>query len=954
MRSPFRNKSARYRETIILFLLFIPYSLFSQYFSIGYDPASVKWNKIKTENFTVIFPRSFEPNAQYIANAFEYFYRPGSASLQASSSRFPVILHTSTVRSNALVPYAPKRIELMTVPPQDSYSQDWIDGLILHEFRHTVQYAAVNRGFTRALSVITGQQAVPAILGLFVPFWFIEGDATINETAFGNSGRGRVPSFEMKLKAQFLERGIYNYDKAVHGSFEDFIPDRYELGYQIVGRTRLKFGSEVWAKTLKKVGELPVMIVPFSYSLKKQTGLGKVQLYRHITSEMKLEWAGQDQQLEPTGFETMTPAAKDYTNYTMPVHIQDGSILAIKKSIDDIKRIVKISGEREEVLFTPGTGFMSDALSSSDSLLCWAEMMQDPRWPLRDFSVIKTYQPYSGELRQITHKSRLFAPSIGPRGEYIVAVEVNQDNRYSLVIINSKDGSEILRTCTEDNLLFIQPAWSGDGERIASIVLGKNGKSLMIWEPWADRKEFVLPFTHTEISRPVFYGSHILFSGAYSGTDNIYALFLPTGELMQLTNARFGARDPDVIEKAEAIVYANYTADGYQLARTSLESALWTPQRADVEPVYPMAEALAEQENFIFHRDSVPDQAYPVKKYRKGLNLFNFHSWAPLSLDANNMDINPGVMLLSQNLLGTSYTTLGFEYDLNEEAGRYYLNYSFTGLYPAFDLGMDYALKRGQHLEKEDSTYTKYKYHELNLYGGISVPLSWSVRSWYMGIRPRAGYAYKFLKMDPASDLQFAHDRLNAINYRVFYYAQQKTSLRDLQPRWGQQLELNFRHTVFEGGPSTNSIFSSELLLYFPGFIKHHGFKAYIGYQERQYNYYSFSNMINTPRGQSGIYADKMTSASLTYVFPFLYPDWRLGPVFYLKRFKGAAFYDQTFLMDVSPYTSYNTIGLDLSVDFHFLSILAPLEIGLRSMYFPMDGSFGFQLLWGFNIDSLY
>ena len=86
---------------------------------------------------------------------------------------------------------------MYTVPPQDIYAQDWMDQLMVHEFRHAAQYAAVDRGFTRVLSLIFGQQALPAMIGLFAPFWFIEGDATVIETATG-SNPSLVACFSVK------------------------------------------------------------------------------------------------------------------------------------------------------------------------------------------------------------------------------------------------------------------------------------------------------------------------------------------------------------------------------------------------------------------------------------------------------------------------------------------------------------------------------------------------------------------------------------------------------------------------------------------------------------------------------------------------------------------------------------------------------------------------------------
>lgn len=932
----------------------IPTDLYAQYFSLGTDPSSVRWLKIKTEHFKVIFPASISPQAQYIASGFEYFYKPGSMSLSAVPKRFPVILHNQSVYSNAFVPYAPKRIEFLMTGPQDNYAQDWIDQLIIHEFRHAVQYTAVDRGFTRGMSWLFGQQAVPAVIGLFVPLWFIEGDATVIETAAGIAGRGRLPSFGMKLKAQFLEKGIYHYDKAVHGSFRDFVPNRYELGYQLVGRTRTQFGRDVWAGVMKTVGRYPFMLVPFSHSLKKQTGLGKVPLYHYLASGMKREWKDADGMKELTGFLNVTKAVDDYTNYKMPALLDDGSVVAIKTSLDDIPRIVRIDPDgSEKTLVTPGTGFFPDALTAAGSILCWSEAVPDPRWTLRDYAVIKTYDISTGKMTRITRRSRLFAPAIDPLGETIIAVEITPENLNYLVILDAATGQELQRTGTPGNLFLAQPAWSEKGNMAVCVTIGKEGKSLLVWDIGNDTVFTLLPFTTNEISRPSLYGNHVIYSGGYEGTDDLFAYYLPTGQVLRLTTSRFGAVDAAMQPGSEYIFYSDYTANGYRIVKSSLESLPWRPQYTGETESFPLAEALAEQEGFTYAPDSVPDTLHEATKYRKGLNLFNFHSWAPVSFNADNLDINPGVMLLSQNLLGTSYFNIGYEYDLNEETGKYYLNYTYSGLYPSLGASVEYGPRRGTH-EDDDGEVVSYEYRELDISGVAGIPLNWSAGAWYIGGRPQAGYTFKALEMDPGSTLEFRVDRVHAAEYNLFIYTQKKSSFRDLQPRLGHQLQIGFMNTLFDSAGVSNTMFSSELLLYLPGIGRHHGIRAYTGYQKGHSDYYNFANQISTVRGYTGVASDEMLTLSASYLFPIFYPDWRLGPVLYVKRFKGAVFYDQTFLMDITPEANYNTVGLDLTADFHLFSFLSPLELGLRSMFFPRDKAIGFQLLWGFNIDSLY
>jgi hypothetical protein len=925
----------------------------AQYFTIGTDPASVKWQRLKSERFRIIFPSELDSSAQFVANAFEYQYSASTKGLVSKPGKWPVIIHSHSIESNAYTPYAPKRMEFLTTPPQDNYAQPWLDQLVIHEFRHAVQYGSVNRGFTKGLSYVFGQQAVAGIFGLFVPMWFIEGDATVQETVMSKSGRGRSPSFEMGLRAQFLERGIYSYDKAYNGSFKDYTPNWYELGYLLVGYTRIKHGMDAWSPVMERVGKYPFMLVPFSTALHKQTGKGKSRLYEEITDSLQSDWRRQAVKIDYTSYHLISPSpGKNYTHYDEAVFLTDSLMIVDKMSIDDVNRYMLIDFYgNEKVLITPGLGMLDDALSAANGKVCWAEEDRDPRWSLRNYGVLKIYDVSSGKQRQLTHQTKYFAPILSDDGSRILAVESPPDGRYALVILDASTGEVIYRITSPENYFFMQPNWSTDGKTVVSTVLSEQGKSLVIADPVTGRMRIIIPFGFGDIGEPVFYKQFILYRAPYSGIDNIYAADTLTGEIFQVTSTHFGASGPVVSPDGKRLVYSNYTSMGNELVWAELDQASWLPLNKVEDHSIKLYEPLSKQMNFIFDPDSVPKVDHTAKPYRKGLNLFNFHSWAPLAIDIDNTNVNPGVTLLSQNLLGTSITSLGYEYNLNEETGKYFLKYSYEGLYPAFDMGIDYGIREGINSDTAADVRNFY-FHELNSYVDVRIPLGWYTRSWFVGLQPSAGYSLKYLEMITDSIL-FIHDRVQSMDFRSYFYAQLRQSNRDLIPRWGQTLDLNYRHAPFTGD-SANSIFSAELTLYFPGLLRHHGFKIYGGYQDRFVDYYSYSGMINLPRGYSGIYGNQIFSGSISYEFPVFYPDWHIGPVIYIKRLKAALFYDQAWVYDTEPDQSYNSFGADLTLDFHLFRLFAPLEAGLRSIYFPENGTFGFEFLYRLNIDSLY
>lgn len=47
------------------------------------------------------------------------------------------------------------------------------------------------------------------------------------------------------------------------------------------------------------------------------------------------------------------------------------------------------------------------------------------------------------------------------------------------------------------------------------------------------------------------------------------------------------------------------------------------------------------------------DSIYPSRKYNKFTHLVNIHSWGPVEADLNDMDVDFGAVVYSQNKLST-------------------------------------------------------------------------------------------------------------------------------------------------------------------------------------------------------------------------------------------------------------------------------------------------------------
>jgi len=153
----------------LIFVFLITHNSYGQYYSMGQDPGKAQWSQIKTKHFQVLFPDEFTLQGQEYANLLESSYKFVSHTMPNNAKRIPVILHFESVISNGSVIWAPKRIELFMTPSQHSYAENWIEQLASHELRHYTQISVLSQSTSKFLQFIIGQQAIGAILGLYIP-----------------------------------------------------------------------------------------------------------------------------------------------------------------------------------------------------------------------------------------------------------------------------------------------------------------------------------------------------------------------------------------------------------------------------------------------------------------------------------------------------------------------------------------------------------------------------------------------------------------------------------------------------------------------------------------------------------------------------------------------------------------------------------------------------------------
>jgi hypothetical protein len=941
----------------------------AQFFQTGQDPSSMHWKQINTDNFQVIFPQEFEKEAQRLSFILNKVYEFGSHTLNYNPRKISVVLHTRTVISNGMVAWAPKRIELFTTPNQQIYSQDWIEQLALHEFRHLVQLDKIQSEMPGLLKAILGEQVTAIVVGAYLPFWFLEGDAVVTETALSKSGRGRLAAFSMEYRAQLIEKGKYSFDKSYLGSYQDFVPDYYKLGYWMVGKNREEFGPEIWENVVHKIGRQPFSLTPLNSSLSNSTGYGTPSLYKKTFNELCERWKQDLLSRKTDSFSVVSPKKKKYTNYLYPEIYKDSLIFAYRNSIDDIGRFVLINPDHSEtVIYTPGFIFEESA-SMRNNLIIWAERRSNLRWTHADRSVIQVYNIETKARNEIKYAYKLFSPVISPDLKSFAAVEADPENEFYLSVFDLETGTLNFRIKTIDNQYFFTPCWDKIGEKIYLICLSSKGKYLASVDLKTKQLQKLTDYTFANIKNPVFSNGQVIFSSDFSGTDNLYAIDLESNKITQIASVPFGADYPTVSENGKQVVFSNYTSNGYQLASFNLSTQIKHQEINNIQLRFDtLAENLALQEKGIPDFTEADSAKYSSGKYSKLAHLFNFHSWAPAYIDVNSYEIRPGFSLFSQNKLGTSETRLGYDYNVADRTGQYKLSFNYSGWFPEINTEITVGKQATNYLQiintenssheiiKSDTTTRRYVWRETNANLDLRLPLNLSKGKYSRVFNPEIQYAFNRVSLADSSLHNFYSGNYHAMIYRIYFYNILHQTSQNLQPKFGQQLDFIYKNTPFAGN-DLGSLTGIQSTLFFPGIMKNDGIKIYQGYQKKYFTQrYSFSNFVRFPRGFQSFQNNKIYSLAIDYKFPFAYPDFSIGKFLYIKRLKSSLFYDFAWLslpaedQNGKIYLNYHqvnlkSLGIELTSDLHVLRFFAPLQLGFRTVYRPYFQDIQYNLL---------
>lgn len=895
------------------------------------NPPGIHWQKISTLHFNIVFPAEIAGDANGVANTLEHLYEADGYSLKTIPRNISLVLHNRNTEANGFVQLAPRQSEWFNTPPQVGLIgvNPWYRLLAVHEYRHVVQFDRTLCGLTKWLYYLFGDYGHAAGAFFSLPSWVWEGDAVLMETLLTSGGRGRMPEFTMPIRAMLLSGKRHSYYKMIFGSYRNWSANPYPFGYLMAAYLRRQKGTFIWSDVMTSTMALSLLPYRFSWSLRRQTGHALGYTYGAAMDELKTIWQEQLQGVALTEARQLNRTDRFLTHYLYPKPLQDGSVLVLKYGLADRFSFVRLQPDgAEKRIINIGATYL-DPPSVQAGKIVWNERLPHPRWGYLDYSSIKMYDMDSQRQTRLSSKSKWLAPALSHDGRQIAVVEYTPANRCQLVLIDSKNGEESKRLPNPDNAFIMTPSWSADNRLLVFNSLTKQGRSLCTVDVETGQWQPLIDYGDQNTGLPVFFNDFILFNWDYSGIDNIYAIHQTSKEIWQVTSRPFGAFHPAVSADGRTLFFNDYTIQGYQVSRMTLDSSKWVKLAEVPHRPFRFHEPLIEQEPGVGLCKSIPNQSQKVENYHALKDAIRVHSWIPpLTTDEHE---NISAQIYSQNLLGTLGWGLDYTFNQNENSNAYGTSISYAGWYPIIDFQARYGERTSSYIDRSNQR-NFYSWQEKGASLGLRLPLNLT-RSVYQTQLEIGIYAEAIdLSGKTVSTINKQNNGLFTPVSGYLYFFRGYQWMNEMYPRWGQSLYIIERQVPFHSDYQ-GRLFSAQANVYFPGLARNHGWRMQLAMEKQQPEQYRFENEVRFCRGYSYEFHKQFWRCSADYGMPLLYPDWNLLGLLYVKRMQANGFYDETRARDENRKSRYRACGVELMANLYLFSMPLELPMGVRFIY---------------------
>ena len=928
-----------YSILLLLLLLSAPY-LKAQEF--GGNPPSIKWNQVNTKPAKVIFPVGLDSAGLRVANIIQQMNKAIQPTIGLRQKQISIVLQNQTTISNAYVGLAPFRSEFYLTPEQNSFdigSLPWTEQLAIHEFRHVQQYNNFDVGLSHVLKVLFGEGGQALGNDLAVPNWFFEGDAVFNETHVSEQGRGRLPYFFNGFRALWNDSIDYNYMKLRNGSYRDYTPDWYPLGYMLVSYGRETYGDDFWRKVTHDAAAFKGLFYPMEKGIKRYSGKD----FYHFRGDAFNFYKNQFGFIPSGGYlkylrhtKSLKPHRHFDADREYPAFINDTTLIYMKSSYDHVPVFVIKTGLKEKTVSVRDIS-LDNYFSYHEGQIVYSTYHPDLRWNYRDYSELAILDITTGKERHITRKTKYFAPAFSNDGKAIVTVKEGTNGKSELALLNTADGRLIAAVPNTHNLFYTYPKFYGT-KSILSPVRNRRGQmAIALITISSGDVRYLTPFSYQPIAFPFIMKDSVYFSATSGIDDRLFALTINTGQIRELNNHNLsfsvGNYQPAVSDNH--LAWVGFTAFGYQVNELEQSGLKWLEIDKSILsaglPGFGIAALTRDSSTNLLA--SVKKVPLPVIKYSKNYHLLNFHSLIP-----NFNDPNYQLALEGENVLNTLQTDLLFNYNRDEGYKEFGADAVYGALFPYISAGASYTIDRREYYRGENVYW-----NETNIHAGLELPLNFTSGKHITYLQAGSDLYYSNAVFQQNYNTLFTNRDYTYSNSYLRFSNSTQQAKKNIYPMFGESISLDYK-TAISGINATQFLASGYL--YLPGFFINHSIVINVAHQQKGTgDIIDFSNDFPFSRGYTAENLHHMNKAGINYNFPIAYPDGGFANLLYLQRLRGNAFYDYTYATDVNssgaPFKgTFNSAGAECFFDTQLFN-QAQVSFGFRYSYLFDNDIFG-------------
>lgn len=947
----------------------------AQFYTHGADPAGIRWYSTETPYYKLIYPEGADSLARVYGTLLEQFRVPTGHSIgitpgeDQKGKKMPVVLHTHNPYSNGSVAWAPRRMDLFTLP--DAYGSDpspWEVQLIAHEPRHQAQLQYGHEGIFKYATWLIGEGAAPVVWAVYLDNPLGEGDAVVAETGLAGGTRARTADFLNYYRVAYDSGDWRTWNRWRYGSFKYYTPDYYTIGYMTVAGARV-FGDDPLA--LRKAMDLSLK-KPW---IKSPVNIGAGKNYRQYAEKFNAMW-----QEEAAARAPFMPAERVSAKESFPVFYSrisslSGALYMIREGFTRSAGLVSLK-DGVWLAVAPFSGHASSLFADqAHNRIYWTETLPDKRWDLEGRSVIRYYDAKKDDVFDLTTEGRLYNPTPSPDGLSLAAVDYPVAGGSAVVVIGATFGEEVDRYSAPSGVQAAECAWF-DG-LLYALCVEEGGFSIRrVGGSW----DLVYGPVLAKICNLSGGDEFFEFVSDASGVNELYYYYPSGGRLVQVSSTRHGGTD--FCFDGDYAYYISQTLDGKAVMRTPVSELVFREAPVNAVHQYKIEDAITAQERALGGVDrTMPVEFTPARRYSKLLHPLRFHSWAPMyvnydaikngSFDFTYDIVSLGTTLFFQNTLGTLSGALGYGLHPDPDRDKAWRNalhakLTYEGLYPVFEASLDVG----------DRASTLYRIAELNAFGGTSysavrglndfpyvyaslrtyIPLSFSKGGLLYGVTPQLRYSVSNNFFSSATLVLNAPDGVfTGLPARYTF-----TKFKEGESHMMQSVSASLRGYLMlprphsrayprlgiggeVGGmlrPGLTDLFAPAVYGYaygyLPGLYQTHGLRLSATIQKQLFgDGHLFGDIVTdpSPRGFKGAVAsaiaagDNPTQWKITadYAIPFtIRGDLSLMPVAYIRNFTLTPHFDYTGLTSGNLWS----IGADLTANMGYL-VLAAADITL-------------------------